>query len=349
MKPDRGSFHAVLGPPSVLLFPGQGAQYYRMGEALFQEDEAFTKILVDLDAGLTDLGHPSIIDRLFAPSVTKTTPCDDVRFTHPALMMIEIAVAQRLMKGGIVPEVAFAVSLGEYAAAAVAGVLPAVEFLDCIARSAQVIEAKCPVGGMLTVMSGAAELGDLRGITRVGTQGKKTVVLAGAVDAIAKAKRDLEARGILCVAPPVTRAFHSADLDLAAPEIRRIFQGRAYQTPAFPIISARLGARLTRPDAEHYARIGRDAILFDDAVATLETRFAPMRLIDVGPSGGLATSVAQALGADKRWQARAILSPFSDHASQVQRLRTILEAEMKDIARPENIAHPQTRISQVAG
>ena len=42
MKPDRRDLRAVLGPSTALVFPGQGAQYFRMGEALFQKDEAFT-------------------------------------------------------------------------------------------------------------------------------------------------------------------------------------------------------------------------------------------------------------------------------------------------------------------
>lgn len=330
MKPDRRGLRAVLGPSTALVFPGQGAQYFRMGEALFQKDEAFTKILEELDAGLKSLGHPSVVDQLFKPNLTKATPCDDVRLTHPALLMMEIAVAQRLIQGGVVPEVALAVSLGEYAASAVAGVLPPVEFLDCIARSAQAVYALCPPGALLTVMADEKDVSHLSGVTLVGTQGARTVILGGAPDAIEEAKRDLEANGILCVSPPVTRAFHTADMDLARKEISGIFQGRTYQPPSFPLLSSRLGGRLSQPCAAHYAGIGRDAIRFDAAVDVLEAEFAPMRLVDVGPSGGLATAVAQSLKTGAHWQTCPILSPFSDDATQLARLNTILEAPIKD-------------------
>jgi len=326
---------SAVPPPSALVFPGQGSQYYRMGEALFRKDELFAEILQDLDAGLTRFGHSSVLGELFSPRVTKATACNDLCFTHPALLLIEIAVAQRLLRSGIVPKAAIAVSLGEYAASAVAQVLSPDEFLDCIARSAQVVHELCPPGAMLTVMANEEDVRHLSGVTLVGTQGVGKLILGGSVDSVEDAKRELEARGILVVELPVSRAFHTSDMDLANKQITRIFQGRSYQLPNIPILSSRLGGRLSEPSAAHYASVGRDAIRFDAAVEVLESEFDPMRLIDVGPSGGLATAVAQTLKSDAHWQTCPILSPFSDDETQFLRLKGIVEAQSGKAVHPK--------------
>lgn len=313
---------------SAFLFPGQGAQYYRMAEALFRGDEIFRDLLIRLDQALVSDGAGSVLDRLYDPAHRRDLPCDDLRFTHPALLMIEMAMALRLRAKGADPDICIGVSLGEYAQAGFAGVLPPEEMLCCIARTAQIVHDLCPPGRMLAVMAPVSVMDRLSGVEFVGEQAEDHFILAGPDDAIDRAAGQLRADGILCVIPPVTRAFHSSAMEAAARQVAAVFDRRIYHEPRMPLISSMTGGAIDRPDASHFAALGRGPIQFRAALAALQARGQVCRLVDVGPSGSLATLAARSL---PDWPQDRILSPFAQGQAEVERLRALDEVAMKDI------------------
>lgn len=136
----------VAGPPTgslpvVFMFSGQGSQYYRMGEELFDEDEVFRTALQRYDAVVAEALGESVLARLFDPAKRKNDPFTDTRITHPAIVMIELALAESLRAAGIEPDYLLGSSLGEYAAAAVSGSIDPLECLRVLVRQADGLRA----------------------------------------------------------------------------------------------------------------------------------------------------------------------------------------------------------------
>lgn len=337
---------AALSPAAAVtfLFPGQGAQYFQMGAVLFRGDETFRALMLGLDQALVTDGGASVLDRLYDPAVGRDQPCDALRFTHPALLMIEMALALRLQAKGTVPGICLGVSLGEFAQAAFAGVLPPEEMLCCIARTASIIEDLCPPGRMLAVLAPLSVMDGLRDVEFVGEQAEDHFILSGPEAAIDHAARQLRADGVLCVTPPVARAFHSSAMDAAASQIAAVFAGRDYRPPRMPLISSMTGGIIDHPAAAHFSALGRGQIHFRAAVATLKeqgpkTQGGTCRLIDVGPSGSLAMLATRSLS---DWPQERILSPFASGQAELKRLHALDEVAMQDIGTD---GLPQTRAS----
>lgn len=329
---------------SAFLFPGQGVHYFRMAEALFRGDETFGAIMRRLDQALVADGAGSVLERLYDPAISRDQTCDDLRFTHPTLLMIELALAMRLQTKGTEPDICVGVSLGEFAQAGFAGVLPPEEMLCCIARTARIVHDLCPPGRMLAVLAPLSVFDRLSGVEFVGEQAEDHFIIAGPDDAIENAARQLRADGILCVTPPVSRAFHSSAMDRAAREITGVFAGRAYRAPRVPLISSMTGGIVDCPDASHFAALGRGPIQFRTALATLQAQGQICRLVDVGPAGSLATLAARSL---PDWPQERILSPFANEQSELERLRALDEVAMKNIGLDDTLRAGATGQSAV--
>ncbi|WP_429941334.1 ACP S-malonyltransferase (plasmid) [Agrobacterium vitis] len=321
---------------AAFLFPGQGVQYFQMGAELFRNDPVFRDILLRLDGALVADGNQSVLERLYAENIGRDALCEDLCFTHPALLMVELGLALRLQAGGTRPDICLAVSLGEFAAAAFAGVLPPEEMLCCIAKTARIIQNGCAAGRMMTVLGPISAADGLIGVEFVGEQADNQFIIAGPEDAIDAAGRKLRADGHLVVTPPIARAFHTSAMDAVAADVAAVFANRHYRPPKVPLISAMTGSIIAAPDAAHFARVGRGQINFRMAVQTLESLALEslgkvFRLIDVGPSGSLSTLAARLLRAAQEWPQERILSPFAAGQSELDRLKALDEVSMKNL------------------
>lgn len=326
---------------TAFLFPGQGVQYFHMAASLFEGDVRFNAIMRGLDQALIADGQDAVLPRLYAGDVGRDTPCGDVRFTHPALLMTEMAVALRLRAGGTEPDVCVGNSLGEYAAAAVADVVTPEAMLCAISRSAKLLHDKCPAGRMLSVMAPLAVFKDLRDVELAGEQAEDHFVISGSDEAIERVRLYLAGRDILCVSLPVTRAFHNSAMDVVQLDLMAVFQSMTFRAPRCALISSMTGQPVRKPDAAHFGRIGRMPVNFRQAVQSLAERGAVHRLIDVGPSGSLVTLAVRNLPAHApNWPQVRILSPFIKPADEVSRLNDIDRMgkdRMRD-AEPETVA-----------
>ncbi|MGP6087644.1 ACP S-malonyltransferase [Antarctobacter jejuensis] len=338
----------VTDSGTAFLFPGQGSQYPQMGRMLFEGDPVFRAAMTRLDRHLMSLGEPSVLDRLYAPGVSKEVRLDDTVLTHPAIFMVEVALAERLIAGGVRPDCVLGSSLGEYAAAVVAGVLPAEEMLECVLGSARAIADTCPPGAMLAAMASIDRVMPLaEGLTVAGVYGPENTVLSGAPDRVAAARARLSEQRILAVDLPVGHAFHAPELDPAAARVSAVFKGRNLSEPTIPMISCRTGAVVRSLSPEHFATIGRAPILFREAVQALGEKTRITAVVDVGPSGSQATLVRQAAGRDPGWNGHAILSPYAGAEAELRQLQKVEQACARPearAARPVAVSLPKTAV-----
>src|SRR5436190_1548109 len=103
------------------MFSGQGSQCFHMGRDLFRKNDTFREWMVRLDEIAQRSSGRSVLDTLYSDGKGKGDPFDRTVLTHPAIFMTEYSLAQSLIHAGVHPDMVLGVSLGSFAAAAVAG------------------------------------------------------------------------------------------------------------------------------------------------------------------------------------------------------------------------------------
>lgn len=295
---------------TVFMFSGQGSQYYQMGKQLFDENAVFRECLQRLDDLAQQLSGRRVLDAVY--SAGKGETFDRTALTHPAIFMVEYALARCLIEAGVKPDLTLGASLGSFAAATVSGQLQVEHALAAVLAQAQAFEHSCERGGMIAVLAEPTlyeepflrDHSEMAGINF----DKHFAVSAGwhELDAI---QAELKQRGIAHQRLAVSFAFHSRWVDNARDECMAAMRDIPQRAGTLPLACCDQAAILTQLPGPFFWNVVRRPIRFRDTVALLE-RQGPWRYIDAGPSGTLATFVKYALPAASQSTAHAVLTPY---------------------------------------
>lgn len=310
---------------TVFMFSGQGSQYFQMGKSLFASNPAFRSHMLRLDAHVRELTGHSVVDALYAPANKIGMPFDRTLLSHPAIVMVEYALAQTLMEAGVTPDFVLGASLGSYTAASVAGALPIDDALALAVNHAQALETCCGAGGMIAILAGP-ELFDepfLRDrAERAAVNFDSHFVVSAPradCDALEHALRE---RDLAFQRIPVSFAFHSRWMDAARDEFdartRSIRSGPA----RLPIVCCDRCDTLTALPADYFWDVTRHPIRFPEAISRLEQQGA-YRYLDVGPSGTLALFLKYLLPQSSQSSAHTILTPYGQDTANLERLMAV--------------------------
>lgn len=305
---------------TVFMFSGQGSQSHQMGKQLFQENAVFRHWMLRLDALAQGIAGTSIVDAIYASP--KAAPFDRLALTHPAIFMVEYALAQCLIAEGVEPDLTLGASLGTFAAAAVGGHMDVADALAAVLGQAGIVEATCEPGGMIAIMADPAlyreaflsERSELAGINFA----THFIVAArqGDLDPI---EAELGRRALIHQRLPVRFAFHSRWVLPAAEPVAALMRGVPLHGGGLPLACCEGARTLSSLPHDYFWRMLRNPIRFRDTVSRLEAD-GPHRYIDVGPAGTLATFLKYGLPKTSESTAHAVLTPYGQDLKNLESL-----------------------------
>jgi len=267
-----GRFVPDKSPKLAFVFSGMGQQWWAMGRTLLEEEPVFQETIKRCDALLRQYADWSLWDELTAVSEAHSR-INETQIAQCAIFAVQVALSALWRNWGIIPEVIVGHSVGEVAAAHVAGVLSLDDAIRVIFHRSRLQATTAGLGKMLAVGLSLEEaerllIGHLEHVSIAAINSPQSVTLAGKAVALEDIAKSLELQEIFCQFLRVEVPYHSPLMEPLIPELAESLQGITPQRATIPLFSTVTGQQVEGPevDAAYWGQNMRNPVLFATAV-----------------------------------------------------------------------------------
>ncbi|MGV9884779.1 type I polyketide synthase [Streptomyces sp. NPDC003379] len=291
---------AKAGRSTALVFSGQGSQRVGMGRELAGVP-GFGEVFEEVCGAFDGVLEVPLREVLWAEVGSWAAGLlDETAYTQAGLFAFEVALFRLLERCGVAPDFVMGHSVGELAAAHVAGVWSLGDAVRVVAARGRLMQA-LPSGGVMVSLEaseeqalawiGEAAVGDLVSLAAV--NGPVSVVVSGAEGAVERVGELAGAAGCRTRRLRVGQAFHSPLVEPVLEEFAEVLREVDFHEPGIPVVSNVTGSVAGVGElgsVEYWVRHAREAVRFADGVRCLVER-GVTEFVEVGPEAVLSSLV----------------------------------------------------------
>lgn len=286
----------------VFVCSGMGQQWWAMGRGLLESEPVFARKIDELDGLFRRWASWSLRDILTRPE--SESEIDRTEYAQPAIFGLQMGLAALWESWGVRPERVVGHSVGEVAAACIAGALTLEDAVTVCFHRSRLQATLAGRGGMLAVGLPEAELARrIRGkealVSIAAINSAESATLAGDTATLEKIAADLQGEAIFARMLNVEVPYHSPVMDEIREPFRAALQGIAPRAPAVPLVSTVTGELVDGMafDADYWNRNVREPVAFAKAIRTMASLQGRI-FIEIGAHPVLASSIGECLVAE---------------------------------------------------
>jgi len=289
----------AVGHNMAFMFTGQGSQWSGMGQDIYHHHPTFKKVIDRCAEIYLSYSSVPLADIIF--SEKNTSQLHQTENTQPTIYAIEIALATTLMELGYKPDVVLGHSVGEYAAACVAGVFSIEDGMRMVCERGRLMQLLPESGSMMAVFTETENIKKVLDATALNVDiaainSPGQIVVAGSDEDLDTFSKLLAKDTIKTKALTVSHAFHSSLMEPMQDQFREFLQHIDFSKPTLPLISNMTATWATNDIAtvDYWVDHVRAPVMFADSVAFLSNQSRHI-VIEVGPQPTLTANAKQVL------------------------------------------------------
>lgn len=286
----------------VFVCSGMGQQWWAMGRGLIESEPVFARKIDELDGMFRRLASWSLRDILTRDEAD--SEIDRTEYAQPAIFGLQMGLAALWESWGVRPELVTGHSVGEVAAACIAGALTLEDAVTVCFHRSRLQATLAGRGGMLAVGLPEAEIarriqGKEALVSIAAVNSAESATLAGDTATLEQIAAELQSEQIFARMLNVEVPYHSPVMDEIREPFRAALKGIAPRASAVPLVSTVTGQLIDGSafDADYWNRNVREPVAFARAIGTI-ARLQGRIFIEIGAHPVLASSIGECLVAE---------------------------------------------------